>query len=530
MPTSSAATILGGTTRPAVRLGLSALWLIVVGYLAVHHVFWRDEVRALSLALPGGDVVAMAKAVHGEGHPLLWYLLLRAAHAVAPVREVLPAVGLIVGIAGASFFAWRAPFRPPVMVAVLFGGWMAFEYSVMARNYGLSMLLMFVIADRFARGRDGTMATGALLFFLVNTNVPSVILAGGLLLFRLVEIVASDGWRWSPALGRWLGAAGIALVGVVLCFLTVYPPFNEAALAPGAASLSMGSIAAAALNVGGPLSSLWPDWAWTMPGAAPLLALLILAGPLSLLRAPAAAIAAIVVLPMMLLFFQFVYPGSYRHQALYLCFVVALHWIVAGGRGGWRRTASPLLHDRVPVAAGIMLIVLLYAQLGSTASVLVQVARGRVEGQSAALAQLLRRPALRHAIVLGVSEVVVEPLPYYIDNPTYLLRQRRFGAVSHFTRHADLHLTLAGILRTARQLQATTDRQVVILMQYRIGRNDGPQTWDERILGDTTAGPGDAAAFRDATRLIQTPVELIRYGSFDENYWVYLLKPAVTGS
>ncbi len=166
------------TPDGTLRLGLFGVWLIVVAYLAWYHVFWRDEVRAFSLALAGSDVVGMGGAVHGEGHPLLWYLLLRAAHGLAPVREALPAVALCVGIAGAAFFTWRAPFRPLIVVAVLFSGWMTFEYTVMARNYGISMLLMFVIADRFARGRDGALATGGLLFLLCNTNVPSVILAG----------------------------------------------------------------------------------------------------------------------------------------------------------------------------------------------------------------------------------------------------------------------------------------------------------------------------------------------------------------
>lgn len=512
-------------TRPAIRAALFGAWLTIVAILAAHHVFWRDEVRAFSLALSGGDLIDMARAVHGEGHPLLWYLLLRAAHMIVPVREVLPAVGLAIGIAGAGFFAWRAPFRPLMLAAVLFGGWMTFEYVVMARNYGISMLLMFVIADRFARGRDGALAMGGLLFALCNTNVPSVILSGGFLLFWLVEIVSTQGWRWSPALARWTGAAAIMLAGVVTCFLTVYPPFNEAAVSPLAATLTPLNALAAAINVGPPLSYLWPEMLWRMPGAAIALSLLVLAGVVGLARSPGASIAALVVLPMFLLFFQLVYPGSYRHQALYLCFLVSLRWMVAGGRGG--RWSKSVVHQigSTPRIAEWGFLALLLAQSAGTAMLLKEKAQGHVEGQSAQVAALLARPGLAHAIVMGVPDVMVEPLRYYVANPTYLLRQHRFGTVAHFTRHARQHLTLGGILATARALRATTGRPIVILMRHHVGRDADAHHWDEGILGDVDARPGESVAFNDATRLIATPVDLIVYGQFDEHYCVYVLKP-----
>ena len=521
------ATLLGGTTTRLLRVVLFAAWLILVTYFAAHHVFWRDEVRAFSLALTGDDIVAMAKAVHGEGHPLLWYLLLRGGHALVPVREVLPAVGLAVGIAGAAFFAWRAPFRPLVIGAVLFGGWMAFEYAVMARNYGISMLLMFVIADRFARRRDGIWTTGPLLFLLCNTNVPSVILASGFLLFRLIEIVRSGGWRWRPALRQWLGTALFGLAGVAVCFLTVYPPFNEAAVSPLAGQLSPGLIARAAVDIGPAMQYLWPQPWWRVPGASAIIGLLVLAAPFSLLRSPAGVVAGITVLPMLLLFFHFVYPGGYRHQALYLAFLVALHWMVASGRGGrwsgWTPRRWPL-----PVATTLFL-VLLGVQVATTASLLVDTAAGRVAGQSALLGRLLARPELARAIVIADPEVLVEAVPYYAPNPIYLLRRRRFGTVTHLTRHADQHLTIGGILATAQRLHTVTGRPVVMLMQYRLDRRAAWRRWSEGPLGDVVARPGETAAFLDATRPVALPISLLRYGSFDEAYDVYVL-PRMTGS
>src|SRR5437868_3283871 len=62
------------------RAALFAAWLGLIAWLCFNHVFWRDEIRALSLALSGNGVVEMLRNVHGEGHPALWYLILRGGH------------------------------------------------------------------------------------------------------------------------------------------------------------------------------------------------------------------------------------------------------------------------------------------------------------------------------------------------------------------------------------------------------------------------------------------------------------------
>ena len=75
------------------RLLLVIAWMALVAWFFWGHVVWRDEVRAFSLALSGSNVCEMLGNVHGEGHPALWYLILRGAHDLFPYREVLPVAG-----------------------------------------------------------------------------------------------------------------------------------------------------------------------------------------------------------------------------------------------------------------------------------------------------------------------------------------------------------------------------------------------------------------------------------------------------
>jgi hypothetical protein len=70
-----------------IRFLLFGLWLAAAGALAWRHVMWRDEVRALSTATQGENWIAMLRGLHGEGHPALWYLLLRAAYGITAARK-----------------------------------------------------------------------------------------------------------------------------------------------------------------------------------------------------------------------------------------------------------------------------------------------------------------------------------------------------------------------------------------------------------------------------------------------------------
>ena len=71
------------------RFVLFGLWLAAAGALAWRHIIWRDEARALSIAIQGEDWIAMLRGLHGDGHPAFWYLLLRAVHWIAGRPEVL---------------------------------------------------------------------------------------------------------------------------------------------------------------------------------------------------------------------------------------------------------------------------------------------------------------------------------------------------------------------------------------------------------------------------------------------------------
>src|SRR5690349_362816 len=189
----------------------------------------------------------MFHSVHGEGHPLLWYLILRGAHAVFPYREVLPVAGAVIGIAAMAVMTFLAPFRTIIIALILFSFWGAFEYVVVARNYGISALVMFALAALYPRVKN-SLWLGVILLILCNTNVPSCILASAFLLFRFVEMLTDEMRPNRRDLLVFAGNAALSALGAYLCFRTVYPTFNDAAVSRNLSDLGIVNIGRALID------------------------------------------------------------------------------------------------------------------------------------------------------------------------------------------------------------------------------------------------------------------------------------------
>ena len=507
------------------------VWALLVGLLLLRHAFWRDEVRALSLALQGDTFVAMLRGLHGEGHPAVWYLLLRGVHTLLPTPAVLPLVSVAVALTAALLLAWRSPFSWLVVVALLLGRLGLYEYSVMARNYGISMLLMFLFAALYQRHRERGIALGLVLLVLANCNVHSALLAGAFALFWLLDIMLDKSGNRPAALRNFAINALLAMVGVLLCAVTIYPPFNDAAQNYIPAGDSVRRLATALLL---PAASFWELAGNGLPAAARMVSLwpahytlvsqllvsvVMVGSAVGLSRRPAAMLAAWVALFGLSAFFAVVYPGFYRHQGLWLVFLVCMYWIVGRDHSAAAPPAFPKLRG-VGMACFVALLAL---QIAVGLHTVLPIAFGsQAESRSRDLARLIEQmPELREATIMSDPDYLVEPLPYYLPNRTYLPREQRFGNVVHFTRHARLVLLLQDILDDARRVRSMTKQPVVILLHQRLDPSAPVRAIHEGYNWQLWTSPEQVRAFMSSTRLIA------RFDPVccnDESFDVYVLE------
>lgn len=500
------------------RLVLLGLWTIATLYLVSRHVMWADEVRALSIALQGDNVIEMLRALQGEGHPAIWYLLLRGAHAIVPVNEVLPAMAWLVAFAAMLILVLKSPFRIGTIALILFGAFGLFDFTVSARNYGISMLALFAIAWLYPRHRDRGIVIGLLLAALCNTNVHAAFFAAGLLGFWLIEITCEEGVRWTRKHRIFAVNAAVATIGAAFCFIAVYPPAQDAVVRLPADGATLDLSVAAITNPAALFASLLPPQLGDHPLAMVALTLLLLGALLGLARSPGAIIAAAAAMIAVTLFMQLVYLGSYRHTASFLVYLVTLYWLVAMGRGGqWpARIAAGL--GRVSQVSAISLTALLALQLPLSFALLRLDAAGIPDSRSYDLSRLIHAQGLTESPIIANADVILEPLPYYTPNPLWLLRENKFGKVVRFSRNNRDQLDLDILLEEAGKQHRVSGKPVIILIQYRLEPGIAQPTVREGF-GGTFAMPVD-----QVDRFLGLTRRIARFdpANTNESYDVYL--------
>ena len=471
-------------TRPVVRsratvlwgLVIFAAWAAIVAVGELHHVFWRDEVRALSLALDADSMLSIPATIQGEGHPALWYILLRGFYDILGTQMVLPLVSILVAAAAVIIFLWQAPFSLWWKALFVLSAIPAYEYSVMARNYGIAMLLMFLYAALYIGQRRSPFWLGVILFLLAQTNIIANLLIPFYLFIWLCD------WRSARKSGSdpadpflWMVLAAVmACAGMLAAFATVYPTTHDLMLHtyPDDWLEILRGIGSAILQPGhfycGPPVSVWGTicpaggpLAQTVTTAVLYLAVAGLALHLPLLLAALGSLWATT------LFFRFVYPGDYRHQAIWVVFLITLYWFE------FAHQFRSLHHTRNPIKRRLFLLSF-YGALATILAIHTGVRRVYTDivtqtSKSRAVGNLLQTTELKNAIIVAEPEEIAEAIPYYAHNDIYLLREARFGKVVTWSSHTSkLNLTLYDLLVTARDLKDKTGRPILILLEYSV--------------------------------------------------------------
>lgn len=498
---------------PSVSLiAMLAAWAALVAYGLVHHAYWRDEVRALTLALQAPSLLGVPGWIQGEGHPSLWFLLLRGAHDLVDTRLVLPAVGVMAAALGLALFVGKAPFPLWWKAFFVFSGLSVYEYSVMARDYGISMPIMFAIALLTVTRPRPYWGLAVLLFLLPQTNVASAIMA------PLYILILLAGWRQGERRDR-AGTAICALaaiVGIAASFATLYPPRHDIITESLSGRLSpVDAVIQAIVDPGARYDQLIHLF---LPKSfsAPLATVLLYASSLALLPDVALFAAAMLGLWGTAAFYSVVYPlVGYRHAGLIVLFFLSLYWIRYAGTAFPSRRGTPLFALRwVSVASFTFLL----AMNVLFAAELVEREGRQPSSLSRAMGQMIAAdPELGRAILLPEPEHLGESLPYYVDNDMYLAREGKYGKAATWSHEAKQQMTLGELLATAETLKQNTGRPVIILI--------GPHLTGEGANFAVGYGwefsytPADFAALNEhASKL---PIDR---NATDENFDAYLLK------
>lgn len=322
--------------RHAWTLALLAVYTGVIIWLSSCHEIWGDEMRALSLVKDCTSLLDIFRSLRNEGHPALWHLILYLSYTLLRTNLVLKIAAISIAVVAAVVFLDKSPFSHLQKAMFLFGLYPVYEYSVMSRNYGISMSMLFLFSSLYAERFRRILPISITVFFLAQTNLHSLVIAICIFASLLAEYLYLR-WKGGQVLGQSrtvVIAFGIMLAGIILCVVQICPDKSTIVAHPDQA-LSLAVLARTCWCVI-MQPGLYFMQAFGLSNPLPL-SILILGMFIYFARKPFVLIILMGGIIGVGMIFHAVYHGYPRHQGFAPLLMVAAFWMDKSDRG---RTAN----------------------------------------------------------------------------------------------------------------------------------------------------------------------------------------------
>jgi hypothetical protein len=173
-----------------------ALYVILLCVVASFHEPWFDEAQSWQIARVATLKDILFAIPHYEGHPPLWHLLLALpARLGAPYEFSLKAVNILICSSAVWLLLFRAPFLRIVKLALPFTYFLFYQYGVISRPYSLLFLAFVLAALAYPARNERPFRYVLALVLLCFASAYGLVLAGGIALVWLVEMLRTSLFR-----------------------------------------------------------------------------------------------------------------------------------------------------------------------------------------------------------------------------------------------------------------------------------------------------------------------------------------------
>ena len=484
-----------------------------VSWIMSFHEVWRDEMRALSIAVDAASFWDIFRIFRegSEGHPLLWPALLKIATFFIHEPVVLQILSLCVASCAMYVFFRYAPFNWWQKAVFALGYFPLYGYSVVSRPFGLAMLLVFLVCILYPKRFERVLMLAGVLCLLANTSAQGFVLAAAI--FVAVGLEFGILWLHHPEkvderlATRFILAFLIVCAGFGLALVTLWPTPESTILSSFKFyQAPIGHYLYLALTRPG--DYFYPAFGLDVQGAV-LLSFCIFAGVFYLLRKPYVLILFAAATLGLAVFFQWIYKGHLLHQGLFFILVVAVFWIL-------------LLESKPESGRWIRLTfwIVLLSQLPMGYLSVEQEMRLNYSSSRSFANWLERHPEYGTAILMGEPDYAMESLPFYSRHRIYIPREKRFGNYVRWTRANQKELTLHELLNTAKIIGKKYKTPVLIAMGHSL---------KDKERESISLGYGRKFKYTQA-ELDEFRVSTKKLASFKksltrENYSIYLYDP-----
>lgn len=436
-------------------------WLIATCYAIHFHAMWRDEVRNFMIAIGGTQSIHLI----GNAHPVLPYFIEKSCYLIFHSYTVLPVSSFLVAFLAIVMVLFLAPYNLRMKALFIFGYFSLYEYTVMARNYGISMLFMLVLAMVFSSQKYRYRLTGPILFLLANTNIHSALIVGTFSGMWPLCTWQANRWAFNENVRKTLPAAAMGLVGFVVCALTVYPPRYDdlAALNPADGlphhlklhfmkEITFTSFKSFFLDVFG-----HNIFSYTIYKILSVISFISVISCIFVFWGDTFLFStALAVQIVFIAFFSIIYHGGYRHQSLWIIWMCTLFWIYRKERA----FPQNVLNKFGLYSLYFMLFVqVFYAVLMQYHEIRIPNSRAREFSEV-----INARADLKDSTIISSVDYIIESMPYYMNNRFYIMTQKKFDRVVIYSIHGHMNYSLQDIMDEADRIALCTHKPSIIVI------------------------------------------------------------------
>lgn len=198
------------------NLVVAILSICIAFFVIPFHESWRDEAQAWLIARDT-TLVSLFQILKYEGHPALWYLILKPFAKLGFPYEGIKYISWFFVSCAIILFQRKAPFKWYFKAIVCLSPVFAYWFPVISRSYSLIVLLVFILAYLYRERKEKPILYGLCIALLVNTHILMAGFSGALLLIELIYIILDLKNKNKVSKSRFTGFA----IGFVGCLLMV---------------------------------------------------------------------------------------------------------------------------------------------------------------------------------------------------------------------------------------------------------------------------------------------------------------------
>lgn len=467
-----------------------ALGFLAIGIFNIaHHVMWRDELHAWTIARDTPTLVELFTNIRYEGHPYLWFLTLYALSGITPNPAIMQFFHLVLAT-GAVYMVLRyAPFSKLQKVLFMFGYYPFYEYCVISRDYssGLLLLLIFLSLLRPKIEDKNYISLSIVLFFLCQSNPYGAVIAIALALMLIFEFIFLRGRAStiSPKL-KWELMAGIFIFvcGLSASAIQMRPPQDSCLYHP------IGDIRLVLINIFEPIANIWngyipiPEftmqfwgsnfitWLFTDPVREAtsrfLLSMAIVTlSSICFLRHPAALFYYAVGTIGIILFNNMIYAGAVRHIGHYFIVFISALWISnlyenKSSKSGIVNQKYEYIENNRNAFFTFILVLNVIASV--TANTLDYLYPFSANKETAAY---IKNNGLDQMPILGDPDFIAEGVADYLNRPIYYPATQRYATFVIWDNKRQRYYPWT-ILKAAEQYSSSQKRDILLVLNYPI--------------------------------------------------------------